>query len=200
MSGPWEKYQTGPWTQYAESPPAEPEKSGFLRQVADVPLSVGRGAVTGVRMIADAFGAGSSASEALKGAEGYLAGLMSAQAKNDEKEVSRILKEAEDKGMLDQVKAGFKAFSVAPVDLLSQGLGTAAPAVLGMLGGKVLGAGALGLRAAGAGIGAGMGAGSIKGGIYEETKAALLESGIDPAKAEQAAAKAQEYGGGCSGR
>jgi hypothetical protein len=173
----------------------QPKDQSFLRQVADVPLSVGRGAVTGVRMIADAFGAGSGASEALKGAEGYLAGLMSAQSKNDEKEVARILKDAEDKGMLDQVKAGFKAFSVAPIDLLSQGFGTAAPAVLGILGGKVLGAGALGMKAAGVGIGAGMGAGSIKGGIYEETKAALREAGIDEAKAEQAAIQAQEYGG-----
>lgn len=172
-----------------------PQDSGFLRQVADVPLSIGRGAVTGVRMIADAFGAGSGASEALKGAESYLASLMSAQSKNDEKEVARILKDAEDKGMLEQVKAGFKAFSVAPVDLLSQGFGTAAPAVLGILGGKVLGAGALGMKAAGVGIGAGMGAGSIKGGIYEETKAALREAGIDEAKAEQAAIQAQEYGG-----
>ncbi len=181
--------------QFDAKPVAPEEKSGFLRQVADVPLSVGRGAVTGVRMIADAFGAGSGASEALKGAEGYLSSLMSAQSKNDEKEVARILKDAEDKGMMDQVKAGFKAFSVAPVDLLSQGFGTAAPAVLGILGAKVLGAGALGLKAAGVGVGAGMGAGSIKGGIYEETKNALIESGIDEAKAEQAAIQAQEYGG-----
>ena len=50
----------------------KPKDSGFLRQVADVPLSVGRGAVTGVRMIADAFGAGSGASEALKGCRGLL--------------------------------------------------------------------------------------------------------------------------------
>jgi hypothetical protein len=173
----------------------QPKDQSFLRQVADVPLSVGRGAVTGVRMIADAFGAGTGASEALKGAEGYLSSLMSAQSKNDEKEVARILKDAEDKGMMDQVKAGFKAFSVAPVDLLSQGFGTAAPAVLGILGAKVLGAGALGLKAAGVGVGAGMGAGSIKGGIYEEAKAALREAGIDEAKAEQAAIQAQEYGG-----
>jgi hypothetical protein len=173
----------------------QPKDQSFLRQVADVPLGLGRGAVTGVRMIADAFGAGSGASEALKGAEGYLSSLMSAQSKNDEKEVARILKDAEDKGMMDQVKAGFKAFSVAPVDLLSQGFGTAAPAVLGILGAKVLGAGALGLKAAGVGVGAGMGAGSIKGGIYEETKNALIESGIDEAKAEQAAIQAQEYGG-----
>ena len=183
----------GSAVQEVETP--KEEKSGFLRQVADVPLGIGKGAATGVRMIADAFGAGSGASEAIKGVEGYLSGLMSAQAKNDEKEVSRIMKEAEDKGVLDQVKAGFKAFSVAPVDLLSQGFGTAAPAVLGILGAKVLGVGALGLSAIGTGIGAGMGAGSAKGGIYEEVKATLKESGVDDAKAEQVAIEAQKYGG-----
>lgn len=181
--------------QFDEKAMAPKEESGFLRQVADVPLSIGRGAATGVRMIADAFGAGSGASEAIKGVEGYLSGLMSAQAKNDEREIARIMKDAEDKGVLDQVKAGFKAFSVAPIDLLSQGFGTVAPAVLGALGAKVLGAGALGMSAISTGIGAGMGAGSAKGGIYEEVKAALKESGIDEAKAEQAAIQAQEYGG-----
>lgn len=189
--------KTGNFFDQFDAKPVAPkeEKSGFLRQVADVPLSIGKGAATGVRMIADAFGAGSGASEAIKGVEGYLSSLMSAQAKNDEREIARIMKDAEDKGVLDQVKAGFKAFSVAPVDLLSQGLGTAAPAILGVLGGKVLGAGALGMSAISTGIGAGMGAGSAKGGIYEEVKAALKESGIDDAKAEQAAIQAQEYGG-----
>lgn len=175
--------------------PKQEEPSGVLRQVADVPLSVGRGALSGVRMIADAFGAGSRASEAIKGAEGYLTSLMSAQARNDEQEIARIMKDAEDKGMLEQVKAGFKAFTVAPVDLLSQGLGTAAPTLLGLLGGKVLGAGALATRAVGAGIGAGMGAGTIKGSIYEETKRTLMESGVPEQQAEATAQQAQAYGG-----
>ncbi len=175
--------------------PAKPEESGFLRQAADVPLSVGKGALTGVRLIADAFGAGSKASEAIKGAEGYLSGLMSAQAKGDEQEIVRIMKDAEDKGALEQVKAGLKAFTVAPVDLISQGLGTAAPAVLGLLGGKVLGAGALGARAIGAGIGAAMGAGTAKGGIYEATKEELTKAGLPEDQAEKRAQEAQAYGG-----
>lgn len=178
-----------------DAKPKQEERSGVLRQVADVPLGVGRGALSGVRMIADAFGAGSRASEAIKGAEGYLTSLMSAQARNDEQEIARIMKDAEDKGMLEQVKAGFKAFTVAPVDLLSQGLGTAAPALLGLLGGKVLGAGALATRAVGAGIGAGMGAGTIKGSIYEETKRTLMESGVPEQQAEATAQQAQAYGG-----
>lgn len=175
--------------------PAKPEESGFLRQAADVPLSVGRGALTGVRLIADAFGAGSKASQAIKGAEGYLASLMSAQAKGDEQEVARIMKDAEDKGALEQVKAGLKAFSVAPIDLISQGLGTAAPAVLSLLGGKVLGAGMVGARLIGAGVGAAMGAGTAKGGIYEATKEELTKAGLPEDQAEKRAQEAQAYGG-----
>lgn len=179
----------------AIEPEVKEEPSGFLRQAADIPLSIGRGALTGVRMVADAFGAGSRASEAIKGAEGYVAGLMSAQARNDEQEIARIMKDAEDKGVLDQVQAAFKAFSVAPVDLLTQGLGTAGVGILGMLGGKVLGASTLGLRAIGAATGAGMGAGAAKGSIYEEVKSALIEAGENPQKAEQVAQQAQAYGG-----
>jgi hypothetical protein len=181
--------------QFDAKPVAPKEESGFLRQVADVPLSVGRGALTGVRLVADAFGAGSGLSETIKGAEGYLAGLMSAQAKNDEQEIARIMKDAEDKGVGEQVKAAFQAFATAPVDLISQGLGTAAPAIVGLLGGKVLGAGALGARAIGMGVGAGMGAGTAKSAIYEATKEELLKAGMPEAQAEERAQLAQSYGG-----
>jgi hypothetical protein len=100
-----------------------------------VPVALGRGAVQGVRFIADAFGADNAVSKALRGTEDYLADLMSAQAKADSKEISRIMKEAEDKGVGDQVLAAIKALSIAPVDLLSQALGTAAPTIIGGLAG-----------------------------------------------------------------
>jgi hypothetical protein len=183
------------WSKDPEAGAAKKEESGFLRQVADVPLSIGRGAATGVRLIADAFGAGSGVSETIKGAEGYLASLMSAQAKNDEREIARIMKDAEDKGVGEQVKAAFQAFATAPVDLISQGLGTAAPAIVGLLGGKVLGAGALGARAIGMGVGAGMGAGTAKSAIYEATKEELIKAGLPEAQAEERAQLAQSYGG-----
>lgn len=174
---------------------APEEKQSFFRQVADVPLGVARGAVQGVRMIADAFGAGSETSNTIKGAEEYLAGLMSAEAKKDQAEIARIMKDAEDKGVLDQVKAGLQAFTIAPVDTLSQALGTAAPVIVGALGAKILGAGALVGTGVGAVTGATMGAGTIKGSIYEETKKALVEAGAAPDVAEQKAQLAQEYGG-----
>jgi hypothetical protein len=176
--------------------PVEPvEESGFFRQVADVPVGVARGAVMGVRMVADAFGANNPVSESIKSVEGYLGGLLSAQAKQDEQEISRIMQEAEDKGVLEQVKAGFRAFATAPIDLLSQGLGTAAPAILATLGGKVLGAGALATRAIGAATGAGMGSGAVKGQIYEGVKEALEGTGMSADQVEARAQLAQSYGG-----
>jgi rRNA maturation endonuclease Nob1 len=172
----------------------KPEQSGFLRQAADLPVGLARGAVQGVRMIADAFGAGSGVSESIKGAEKYIGSLMSAQAKNDEQEIARIMKDAEDKGAGEQVRAALKAFSVAPVDLITQGLGTAAPVILGTLSAKVLGAGALATKGIGLGLGAGMGAGVVKGTIYEETKEALKDV-MPEEQAEARAQLAQSYGG-----
>lgn len=174
------------------APVERPEESGVLRQVADVPVSIARGAAMGVRMVADAFGANNPVSNSIKSVEGYLSGLLSAQAKKDEQEVARIMKDAEDKGVLEQVKAGFRAFATAPIDLLSQGLGTAAPAIVGGLGATLLRAGA---TAASAGIGAGMGAGAVKGQIYEGVKEALAKTGMSPEQVEARAQLAQSYGG-----
>jgi hypothetical protein len=97
--------------------------------------------------------------------------------------------------MGEQVKAGIRAFMTAPVDLLAQGLGTAAPVILSVLGAKVLGAGALATKGVGLGLGAGMGSGIVKGTIYEETKQALTEAGMSEEQAEARAQLAQSYGG-----
>jgi len=175
--------------------PAQPEKESAFRQVADIPLGIAKGAVQGVRMIADAFGAGSDTSKTIKSAETYLADLMSAQAKNDQQEISRIMKDAEDKGVLDQVKAAVKAFTIAPVDTLSSALGTAAPVIAGALGAQVLGAGALITTGVSALTGAGMGAGVVKGSIYEATKDTLKKAGASEEEAEKRAQLAQEYNG-----
>lgn len=175
--------------------PAQPADQSMLRQVADVPLGVAKGFVQGVRMMADIFGAGSSASNTIRSAENYIADLMSAQAKNDQQTVARIMKDAEDKGVADQVRAGIQAFTVAPIDTLSSAFGTAGPVILAALGAKVLGAGALASAGISALTGAGMGAGVIKGSIYDETKKALIEAGAAPEEAERRAQLAQAYDG-----
>jgi hypothetical protein len=199
MSGPWEQFQekTGPWSQFApliaEKKPEE--SSGFFRQTLDVPTGIAKGVVQGVGMVANLMGADTEAAKTIKGAEEYLNSLMSAQARNDQQEIARIRKEAEGKGMGEEVKAAVRAFATAPVDFISQAFGTAAPAIAAALGAKILGAGALATTAVGAVTGAGMGAGTVKGTIYDETKRALLDAGMSEKQAEARAVLAQEYGG-----
>ena len=180
----------------APAPTEDKEMVPLLRQTADVPLKVGAGVVTGVRMIADAFGADSGVGQNLRGVEDYIAGLYSAQSKKDSKEISRIMKEAEDKGVLDQVVAGAKAFSVAPVDMLANALGTSAPAIAAGLMATLASAPALVGLGVSALTGAVMGAGTVKGAIYEATKQALAENtDMYPKEIEARAVLAQEYGG-----
>lgn len=163
--------------------------------IFDIPISLGRGAVQGFRFIADSFGADNPVSNALRGTENYLADLMSAQAKADSAEIGRIMKEAEDKGVGDQLLAAIKALSIAPVDLLTQALGTAAPTIIGGLAGIALRGGTVAARAIGSGIGASMGAGVVKSTIYDAVEGALLEAGEDPKVAKAKAKEAQEYTG-----
>jgi len=180
----------------AKAPEARPEDQSVLRQFADVPLKIGAGAVTGVRMIADAFGANTDVSKSLRGVEDEIAALYSAQSKKDSKEIARIMKEAEDKGVMDQVMAGIKAMSVAPVDVVANALGTAAPAITAGLATLVTGGTPLVGAALTLGTGATMGAGTVKSAIYDATKQVLAEkTKMTPEQIEAAAVKAQEYGG-----
>ena len=180
----------------APQPVEQPADSGFFRQALDIPVQVARGGVGGIRMLADVFGAGSSASQALKSADTWLADLLSAQAQKDQQRVAQILKDAENKGVLDQVKAGFQAFLVAPADLISQALGSTAPVVIAGLAsgpaGAVLGTARLGAAAMPA-VGAAMGVGEVKGSIYEAVEQAYKEKGASDEVARAKALEAQSY-------
>jgi hypothetical protein len=180
----------------ATAPTEEPrEPDGFLRQAADIPVGVAMGAARGVRAISDVFGAENPLSRSIQGVEQYLDGLLSAQAKEDQQEIGRIMQEAEDKGLGDQVRAALKAFTVAPVDLMSQALGTAIPAIAGGLYANALKYGARGVGAVTGGIGAAMGTGIVKGEIYEAVKDGLADSGLSEEAIEATAQQAQSYGG-----
>ena len=192
----WLAKKSGVETPSPKAPEPRPEDQSFLRQVADVPLKVGAGAVTGVRMIADTFGAENPISKNLRGVEDWIGELYSAQSKKDSKEIARIMKEAEDKGVLDQVAAGVKAMAVAPVDTVANALGTSAPAILAGLATIFTGGGALAGAALAGGVGAAMGAGTIKSAIYDATKEVLAEkTKLTSEQIEAAAIKAQEYKG-----
>ena len=178
-----------------EKPEPKPEDQSVFRQVADVPLQFGKGAIEGVRMVTDALGADNPISKNLRGVEDYVGSLLSAQSKKDAKEIARIMKDAEDKGVADQVLAGVKAFSVAPVDTMSRVFGNAMPAIAGSLATFLLRGGALAATAVGAGTGATMGAGSVKGSIYDAVKDTLKDTGMSPEQIEARAVLAQSYGG-----
>jgi hypothetical protein len=184
----------------AERKPEEPpvieepkeEDTGFFRAALDVPTGIAKGAVTGVRLITDILGADNPISQNLRGVEDYVDSLYSAHARKNFEEVGRILQEAEDKGIAEQVKAGFQAFLTAPIDTLSQALGTAAPVIAG---GLAAGAGRLGAFVTG-GMGGAMGAGTAKSSIYEATKEELSKDpNLSEEAIEKAAVQAQAYGG-----
>jgi hypothetical protein len=185
-----------------EPPPAKkevrPEDQNFLRQVADVPLKVGSGVVSGVRMVADAMGADSAVSKNLRGAEDWIAELYSAQSRKDSKRMAEIMKAAEDQGAVANIIAALNAFKEAPVDLIAQGLGTAAPGILTGIATFVAGAPVALATAASLGVGTVMGAGTVKSAIYDATKQTLAEQKdlkLSPKQIEEIAVKAQEYGG-----
>ena len=194
-----------------QAPPTPtPEQQSSLRQVADVPLKLGAGALGGFRMLTDTLGANNPASQQLKNMEDSVSALFSAQSKNDSAEVARIMKEAEDKGFGDQITAALQAYATAPVDLTVNALGTMSPLVFVQLLKKGLKAFGTAKKVAttaqtafqrlvpsktSAAIGTAMGTGVIKGGIYDAVKEELAKTGMPPDQVEARAQLAQNYNG-----
>jgi len=176
------------------------EDRSIPRAAADTALQFGRGAVSGVRMMSDLFGANNAVSGKLKSAEDAIGNLLSAQAQGDQQRIAQIMAEADGMGWGDQITAGLKAFGVAPGAILAQAAGTSIPTLATAL---IPGAGpvAVGARLGmGAAIGAGQGAGAVKGQIYETVKAELLKSGATTEVAEARAVEAQAYDGANAGQ
>ena len=178
------------------------EERGIARAAGDVGVAFLQGGVGGFRSLTDIFGADNPASTALRGVEEDVGNLLSAQAKKDKNEVSRILTEAQDKGIYDQLIAGVEAFATAPVLTTAGAAGSIAVNLLGgitanaaSLGIRGVALGAKGLMASQAAIGAAQGAGTIKGQIYDATENYLLEKGMSPEIAKQGASEAQSYEG-----
>ena len=181
-----------------EPPQAEPR--GNLRAIGDTAVQFGKGAVTGVRMLSDVFGADNAVSGGLRSATEALDGLLSASAKQDQRRVAEILQEAEGKGWMEQIGIGLKAAGVAPGALLAQAAGTAVPTIAASMLPGVGQAGLIGRLGMAAGVGAAQGGGVIKGSIYETTKDELLKAGASEEEAEARAVQAQEYGGPNTGQ
>jgi hypothetical protein len=171
------------------------EGSGFWRQAADLPVSAAGGVITGLKGMTDLFGANNPVSQELASYQEFYRQSLSPEAQADQQEVARIMQEAQDKGVWEQVKAGARAFAVAPLDTAAQSLGTMAPIVATGVAGRAFGLGAKGVQAVQAGAGAGMNTGIVKDSIYQDTKNFLLQSGKSEEEADRVALEAQSYGG-----
>jgi hypothetical protein len=169
--------------------------SGFWRQAADLPVSAAGGVITGLKGMTDLFGANNPVSQELASYQEFYRQSLSPEAQADQQEVARIMQEAQDKGVWEQVKAGARAFAVAPLDTAAQSLGTMAPIVATGVAGRAFGLGAKGVQAVQAGAGAGMNTGIVKDSIYQDTKNFLLQSGKSEEEADRVALEAQSYGG-----
>jgi len=157
---------------------------GLLTGVADIGLGAVQGVAGGIGAATEAFGADTSVSNFFDDIAKGAGDLISAEEKGDLAAGQRALKEAEDKGILEQVKAAAYAFSKSPLTLTAQALGSVAPVAAATV--ATGGAG-------GAALAAAMGAGAVKGGIYDAVEEAAIEKGIDPKAAKAMADEAQSY-------
>ena len=175
-----------PWIDARTKKEETPEEQSVFRQAADLGLSFQSGYVNAIRSKAASFGlSGTKADKFLQDAAAHLEDLKSAASKQDAKEIAAILKSAEDKGFLEEVKAAGKAFALAPLEYTSSALGSSVPqAALGVIGKPVQ------LVA-----GMAMGAGTIKSAIYDSVYEELVKAKVNPEEAKARALKAQEYFG-----
>ena len=174
--------------------PKEEEEPGIFDTIqsytTDIPVRAVKGALGGVEMATNLFGADNTVSELLRGAqEGINEYLVSDTAKQ---EAEKRGKRLEGKGFFGTLKEVPGILLDDPV-LLFEALGTAAPslAAAALTGGSsaaVQGAAVLG-------TGAAMGAGTVKGAIYDATKNELMRAGVSEEDADAAADEAQSYTG-----
>jgi len=164
-----------------------PLVGGALAGLADIPLSAAQGLAGTGKTLTDLFGADNAVSGFLGDVTRLAGELKSAGSREDAITSAAIQKEAEDKGIWEQVKAAGKSFALSPIEATASVLGSAVPfAAAAMTGG--------GLPAAAA-LGAASGVGMIKGDIYDAVVEEFTKAGVPPEKAAAAAEKAQEYGG-----
>ena len=167
---------------------SESQDSGFFREALDVPVLAAQGATQLVRMGTQAFGADNPLAEGLMGVEDFLGSLISAGSRQQQEEIAQIFEEAEGQGVGEQVKAGLRALTVAPVDTIAQFGGTAVPFIAA----SVLTGGAAAPALA---LGATTGAGLVKGTIFDAVEREYIAAGVDPEQAREIAEQAQAYTG-----
>jgi hypothetical protein len=180
--------------------------------VAELGLSLGQGALGGVKSISDFVGEGNAVSQFLDKSSENLEGFKTGYTKSRTKFHDDNIKKAEDSGDLQaEANAYIAKLYDQSGDTLAQGVGSFAPnLLLGLFTGGTATAASLGLSAAKyaklapylvkavnaapkAALGAVQGIGAIKGSQADITRQEALRLGFSKAEADEMAAKASEY-------
>ena len=164
-----------------------PVVGGALAGAADLPLNLVSGLAGTTKSLTDVAGAGNVASEFLDDVSKYAMSLTSAQSREDAKTAAAIRKEAEGKGIWEEVKAAARSFVVNPLDTAASVVGSAVPFALAAASGA-------GLPAAAA-LGVASGVGTVKGSVSEAVYNRAREAGVSEEQAKLMAEEAQAYGG-----
>ena len=169
-----------------------PVIGGLVAPVADIPLSVAEGLSGTVKSISDVFGADNAVSDAAEYVSRAAADLKSAGSRQDAETARKIQKDAEGKGVWEEVKAAVRAFTYSPLESTASVAGSAIP----FIGAAVAtgGTGAVPLATL-AGLGTASGIGTVKGAVYDAVYEEFVKNGASEKDAEAAAERAQEYGG-----
>lgn len=164
-----------------------PVVGGALSSIADIPLSAVQGLAGAGKTVSDLFGPDNAVSGVLGGIAEGAGRLKSTGSKEDAAISAAEQKSAEDKGILEQIKAAGRAFGRAPLETTASAVGSAVPFIAASVAGGLPAAAALGVAS---------GVGMIKGDIYDAVQEELLKTGkVTPEQAAAIAEKAQEYGG-----
>lgn len=185
-------YQGGKSKQGASPIENIPLVGGLIAPVADIPLSVAEGLSGTVKSISDVFGADNAVSDAADYVAKAAAALKSAGSREDAEIARKIQKDAEGKGVWEEVKAAARAFTYAPLENIASVAGSAAPFVAA---GVATGGTGVVPIATMTGLGAASGVGTIKGAVYDAVYDEFVKGGASKKDAEAAAERAQEYGG-----
>lgn len=162
-----------------------PVVGGALASAADLPLNLISGAAGTAKTVTDVFGANNVASSALNTISNYAQELTSAQSRQDARTAAAIRREAEGKGIWEEVKAAARSFAVNPLDTAASVVGSAIPFAAATLGGTP----------AALALGAVSGVGTIKGSVSDAVYQRAREAGVPEKQAKIMADEAQSYGG-----
>ena len=177
----------------ASAPEAQPSKRTPIRAAADTGLEVASGAVKGIKFMSDVFGADNAVSTALDDVSKFAKSLQSAQAQGEDARMAQIMKEAEDKGIWEQVKAAASAVSEAPIRQSIGAVATGLPMIAAsMVPGMREAAWGTRLATMG-GLGAVQGVGMVKSSMRDAVYQRAIEEGRSQQEAAELADQAQSY-------